>query len=256
MTKWVRTLIIANVVVFFVQMTAPEVTNAFSFVPMFAFYRPWTIVTYMFLHGGITHILFNMLALYFFGPDVEVRLGSSRFITLYMLSGISGALLSFLFAYRAGVIGASGAIFGVTLAYATFWPRNRILIWGIIPVEARILVVAYAVYSLWAGITGSGGDTAVFAHLGGFGGAFLYLRWLETTKGARKFRAAVQPKVADRALANWKRVDPKSVHEVNRDELNRVLDKVGRSGLASLTPEERRFLMSFVPPDDRPPMVS
>jgi membrane associated rhomboid family serine protease len=256
MTKWVRTLIIANVVVFFVQMTAPSMTDGFAFVPALALYRPWTIVTYMFLHGGFGHILFNMIALYIFGPPVEDRLGSKRFITLYMLSGISGALLSFLFAYRVGVVGASGAIFGVTLAYATFWPRNQIMIWGVIPVEARVLVVIYAVYSVWAGITGRGGNTAVFAHLGGFAGAFLYLRWIQTTQGARKFRRAVEPKVADRALSNWKRVDPKAVHEVNRDELNRILDKVGRSGLSSLTPEEKRFLMSFVPPDDRPPMVS
>ena len=256
MTKWVRTLLIANVVVFFFQMTNAGIVNVFAFVPMLALYRPWTVVTYMFLHGGLGHIFFNMIALFIFGPPVEDRLGSKRFITLYMLSGVCGALLSFLFAYRAGVIGASGAIFGVTLAYATFWPRNRILIWGIIPVEARVLVIIYAVYSLWAGLTGSGGGTAVFAHLGGFAGAFVYLRWIETTQGARKFRAAVQPKIPDRALTNWKRVDPKSVHEVNRDELNRVLDKVSKSGLASLTPEEKRFLMNFVPPDDRPPMVS
>ena len=104
-----------------------------------------------------------------------------------MLSGISGALLSFAFAYRVGVIGASGAIFGVTLAYATFWPHNRILIWGIIPVEAWVLVVIYAIYSLWAGITGGGGNTAVFAHLGGFAGAFLYLRWIRRRRGRVAF---------------------------------------------------------------------
>jgi membrane associated rhomboid family serine protease len=257
MTKWVRTLIIANVVVYFVQMTMPDVTNAFAFVPALTLTRPWTIITYMFLHGSLTHILFNMLALFIFGPPVESRLGSQRFITLYMLSGISGALLSFVFAYRAGVIGASGAIFGVTLAYAMFWPRNQILIWGIIPVEARVLVAVYALYSVWAGFTGRAGDTAVFAHLGGFAGAFIYLRWLETTQGARRFRRAVAtPKIPDTALSNWKRVDPKAVHEVNRDELNRILDKVGKSGLGSLTPEEKRFLMSFVPPDDRPPLSS
>ena len=67
--------------------------------------------------------------------------------------------------------------------------------------------------------------------------------------------SAVQPRPSA-ASRNWKRVDPKSVHEVNRDELNRVLDKVSQTGLASLTPDERRFLMNFVPPDDRPPMVS
>jgi rhomboid family protein len=258
MTKWVRTLLIANVVVFFIQLTAGWVTNAFALVPMYVMYRPWTIVTYMFLHdpGGFSHILFNMLGLYIFGPPVESRLGSGRFIWLYMLSGLGGALFSMLFAYRVPVIGASAAIYGVMLAYAYFWPRDRLMIWGIIPVEARVLVVVFTAISLFGGVTG-GGTTAHFAHLGGFAAGFVYLRWIETTTGARRFRAAVAtPKIPDKALTNWKRVDPKSVHEVNRDELNRVLDKVGKSGLGSLTPEEKRFLMSFVPPDDRPPLVS
>ena len=257
MTKWVRTLLVANIVVFFIQMTLGDAfTMQFAFVPRYVLRQPWTIITYMFLHGGLGHIFFNMLALFFFGPRTEDRLGSRRFITLYMIGGISGAIFSLLFARNAAVIGASGAIFGVMLAYAYFWPRDRILIWGIIPVEARVLVVITTILALYSGLGGSAGGVADFAHLGGFAGAFLYLRWVETTQGARRFRSAVQPKVPEKALTNWKRVDPKAVHEINRDELNRVLDKVSRTGLASLTPEEKRFLMNFVPPDDRPPMVS
>jgi membrane associated rhomboid family serine protease len=257
MTKWVRALLIANVVVFFIQMTLGDAfTMQFAFIPRYALRQPWTIITYMFLHGGLGHIFFNMLALFFFGPRTEDRLGSQRFITLYFIGGISGALFSFIFARNAAVIGASGAIFGVMLAYAYFWPRDRILIWGIIPVEARVLVIITTLLALYSGLGGSAGGVADFAHLGGYAGAFLYLRWIETTQGARRFRRAVQPKVPDRALSNWKRVDPKAVHEINRDELNRVLDKVSHGGLASLTPEEKRFLMNFVPPDDRPPMVS
>ena len=256
MTPWVKRIIIANVVMYFLQQTSPAVTPLLEFVPALIIARPWTIVTYMFLHAGLAHILFNMLALFFFGPRTEDRLGSQRFITLYFIGGISGALFSFIFARHAAVIGASGAIFGVMLAYAYFWPRDRILIWGIIPVEARVLVIITTVLALYSGLGGSAGGVADFAHLGGYAGAFLYLRWIETTQGARRFRQAVQPKVPEKALSNWKRVDPKAVHEVNRDELNRVLDKVSRSGLASLTPEEKRFLMNFVPPDDRPPMVS
>jgi len=257
MTKWVRTLLIANVVIFFVQTTlGGSFTMQFAFVPAWVLTRPWTIVTYMFLHGGLGHIFFNMLALFFFGSRVEDRLGSRRFITLYFIGGISGALFSLLFARHAAVIGASGAIFGVMLAYAYFWPRDRIMIWGIIPVEARVLVIITTVLAIYSGLNGSGGGVADFAHLGGYAGAFLYLRWIDATQGARKFRSVAQRTVPDRVLSNWKRVDPKTVHEVNRDELNRVLDKVGRTGLGSLTPEEKRFLMSFVPPDDRSPMVS
>lgn len=253
MTPWVTRLLIANAAVFFIQMTAPLLVRAFVFVPAAVLIRPWTIVTYMFLHGGFAHIAFNMLALFFFGPRVESRIGSRRFFVLYFLSGISGALLSFLFAPYAAVIGASAGVFGVMLAFAYFWPRERILIWGIIPVEARILVLVTTALALFGGFSGGrGGGIAHFAHLGGYVGAFLYLRWLDHMQGAKRFRRQAAPRVARDALSNWKRVDPQSVHEVNRDEVNRILDKISHTGVDSLSPQERAFLLSFVPPDDRP----
>lgn len=266
MTPWVLRLLVANVIVFFLQMTVPGITGAFAFMPAYAIVRPWTFVTYMFLHGGFTHILFNMIALYFFGPRVEERMGSRRFITLYAISGVSGAILSSMFSVVPGlpmllspysaIIGASGAVFGVMLAFASFWPRAQIYIWGILPVEAWLLVIATAALALFFGFSGGGGGVAHFAHLGGFAGAFLYLKWLDRRAGARRFRKAAAPKVQDRTLANWKKVDTSKVHEVNRDELNRILDKISTHGLGSLTPQERGFLSSFVPPDDRVPPVS
>jgi hypothetical protein len=88
-------------------------------------------------------------------------------------------------------------------------------------------------------------------------GAWAYLRWLDAHTGVKKFRAKTAPVVADRSLSNWKKVDPRSVHEINRTELNRILDKVNAGGLSSLTPQERAFLLTFVPMDDRrPPPVS
>jgi membrane associated rhomboid family serine protease len=116
-TPWVRRLIVANIIVFFLQQTVAGVTNALAFVPAYTFVRPWTLVTYMFVHANITHILFNMLALYFFGPRVEERLGETRFVALYAISGISGAVLSLIFAPFAPIVGASGAIFGVMLGF-------------------------------------------------------------------------------------------------------------------------------------------
>jgi hypothetical protein len=198
-----------------------------------------------------------MIGLYFFGSRVEDRLGGNRFLWLYFISGVSGALLSFAFARYAAVIGASGAIMGVMLAYAWFWPRDEIMIYGIIPVQARILVIIYAIMSVLGGSGIGGGNTAHFAHLGGLVGAFVYLYWLRGHSGAKQFRSAkVLAMVPDTRLSNWKKVDTSNVHEINREELDRILDKINKSGLSSLTPTERQFLMNFVPPDDRTPMVS
>ena len=253
MTPWVRRLIIANIVVFFLEQTVPGVVNSLALVPRFVYLQPWTIVTYMFVHANFTHILFNMLALYFFGPRVEERIGSLRFIMLYAISGISGAILSTVLAPNAAVIGASGAVFGVMLAFAMFWPHAQIYIMAILPIEARLAVFLMVGLSLWSGLHGSRTGVADFAHLGGFVGGWLYLKWLDMRHGARRFRAKVTPKISSEKLTNWRRVDPKSVHEVNRDEVNRILDKISASGLDSLTPQERQFLSNFVPPDDRVP---
>jgi len=252
-TPWVKRLIIANVIVFFLQQTAPGVTGMLAFVPRYILLQPWTLLTYMFVHGGLTHILFNMLALYFFGPRVEERIGSNRFITLYTLSGITGALMSLIFAPFSPIVGASGAIFGVMLAFARFWPDAQIYIMGILPLQARAAVILMAAISLWSGLQGSRTGVAYFAHLGGFVGGWLYLVWLERAQGARKFRSKATPTVAKENLIQWRRVDPKAVHEVNRDEVNRILDKISAKGLNSLTPQERLFLSNFVPPDDRVP---
>ena len=253
MTPWVKRLIIANVIVFFLQQTAPGVTGMLAFVPRYILLQPWTLLTYMFVHSGLTHILFNMLALYFFGPRVEERIGSNRFITLYTLSGITGALMSLIFAPFSPIVGASGAIFGVMLAFARFWPDAQIYIMGILPLQARAAVILMAAISLWSGLQGSRTGVADFAHLGGFVGGWLYLVWLERAQGARKFRSKATPTVAKENLIQWRRVDPKAVHEVNRDEVNRILDKISAKGLNSLTPQERLFLSNFVPPDDRVP---
>src|SRR5215218_8707060 len=159
------------------------------FVPSQALFQPWTFVTYMFVHGSTTHILFNMLGLYFFGPRVEERLGPRRFITLYLLSGIAGAALSMVFARGAPIVGASGALFGIMLAFATFWPTAQIYIMGILPLEARIAVLLMAGIALWSGVQGSRGGVAHFAHLGGFVGGWLYLKWLDRRAGTKQFRS-------------------------------------------------------------------
>jgi len=256
-TKWVQTLIIANVIMFFVEQTAPGVANALVLQPRYVLTEPWTLVTYMFLHDprSITHLLFNMLGLWLFGTRVEERLGGNRFLALYFISGLTGAILSLFFS-PAAVIGASGAVFGIMLAFARFWPDVQILMFWFIPMQARFAVMLMAAMELWAGLRGTGGGIANFCHLGGFAGAWAYLTYLEKRAGVRKFRAATVAPVAKENLVNYKRIDTQKIHEVNRDEVNRILDKISAQGIASLTAQERLFLSNFVPPDDRVPPVS
>jgi membrane associated rhomboid family serine protease len=250
MTPWVLRIVLATIAVFFLQNTAPAMVDALAFIPQLALQRPWTFVTYMFLHApGFGHIFFNMLTLFFFGPRVEDRLGGKAFLGLYFTSGISGALLSIPVGYP--IIGASGAIFGVLLAYAWFWPRNQMLIWGIIPIEARYMVLLMTGISLYFGFGGAGGgNVAHFAHLGGFVGGYIFLKMLQRNAGNERFRRQVQPpaprlETTASAMDRWKRIKRDALHEVNRDELDRILDKISASGIASLTPGEREFLDRF-----------
>jgi membrane associated rhomboid family serine protease len=252
-TPVVRALLIANVAAFFLQSALPELANAFVFVPTLALVRPWSAVTYMFLHGDPMHLLFNMLALFFFGPRVEARILSRPFATLYFLSGITGALLSVIFSPGSPIIGASGGVFGVMLAFAWFWPHERIFIWGVLPVPARMLVILTTIFALWSGFGGMGGGIAHFAHLGGYLGAFLYLHWLDRKRLAFKRQATAPPPDAPRRLANYKAIDLSAAHEVNRGEIQRIVDKIDAQGFGSLTPQEAGFLSSFVPPDDGAP---
>lgn len=259
MTPWVTRLLVANIAMFALSYTVlPNfITELLVFVPRAILMRPWTVVTYMFLHGGLSHILFNMLGLFFFGSRVEQRLGERRFITLYLVSGIAGALASLIFTPRAAVIGASAGVFGVMMAFAMFWPREKIYIWGVIPVEARILVLITTAFALYAGLGGRGGGVAHFAHLGGYVGAWAYLWYLQRNSAQRRFQAQmsrVEPAVKRTIAVNRNQLDLQGVHELTRDEVNRILDKINASGMDSLTPEELRFLSNFAPMDDRKPL--
>lgn len=244
MHLWTMRLVAVNVVMFFLTTVSPEVTRAFMFVPALLLERPWTLVTYMFLHGGTFHLLFNMLGLFFFGPRLEDELGSRDFLFLYFLSGITGALLSFV-TPTVPIVGASGAVYGVFLGFARFWPRERILIWGILPVEARTLVIVMTAMSVWGGISG-GGNIAHFAHLGGFLGGYLFLRLRESRTRARQQRFMPPVRLFTSGdVQRWRSIDRSTMHEVNRDELERILAKIDATGIESLTAGERQFLERF-----------
>lgn len=248
MTPWVKRLLVANVLAFLLAQIAPAVVQGFEFAPAHVLVRPWTLLTYMFLHAGFTHIVFNMLMLFFFGPRLEERLGSLIFIRFYLLCGIAGAVVSvifFPFAPFGAMIGASGAVFGVVLGFARYWPREQIYIWGVFPVQARILALVMVAFSLFAGFSGARDGVAHFAHLGGVAAAWVFLKAWERR---RNFHVKEKPsfhlpsgKEPD-PMTRWHGIPTDRLHEVNREEVEKLLAKIADKGIKTLTKAERDFL--------------
>jgi rhomboid family protein len=240
-------LILANTAMLLVSQSAPAIVYTLGLRPALIFVQPWTVITYMFLHAGVSHLFWNMVALYFFGPRLEARIGGRRFMGLYLTSGIAGAVASLVTPY-ALIIGASGAVFGVMLGYAHFWPREPIYLFFVLRLEARWLVLLMTGLALWGGLTPGGAGIANFAHLGGFAGGFLYLRWMELRSPAVQFRAraaAQAPRSSSADLDRWRRVRLEQLHPINREEYERVMAKLQLVGAAALTPDERAFLDRF-----------
>jgi membrane associated rhomboid family serine protease len=257
LTPWVKRLLIANGVVFLLQLFAGPLGvgglfRYFVFIPDLVFRQPWGAVTYMFLHGGFWHLLFNMLMLFFFGPPLEQQWGSREFIKYYVICGIGGAVFSFFFAPGAAVIGASAAVLGLMLAFALLWPKAPIYIWGIFPVPAWALVTIFAVITIFSA-AGAADGIAHFAHLGGLAFGFLYVKFGDQANrsltGLRKRVARRRLKVVEGDAPRATGAPPRSARSPRRhdeermlDEVDRVLDKISKEGLSSLSTEERRVL--------------
>lgn len=277
LTPWVKRLIAANLIVFVANQyfLQDRLNDLFAFFPdwYYVVHEPWTFVTYMFAHANWSHIIFNMIALGFFGPRVEAQMGERRFITMYFIAGLGGALLSLALKSIAPypIVGASGAIFGVQLVYATLWPHDKIYIWGALPIEARWLVIGTTVIAIFGGfgILGSfGGGVAHFAHLGGYVGAFLYLRFIDYRSPLRTYQRKLDTATygkrgwglsnGDEEIARWEAIPRVGLHPMNVEELDRVIAKAKRDGVRTLTADERAFLhrmtLRDLPADVKPPV--
>jgi membrane associated rhomboid family serine protease len=250
LTPWVKRLLIANLVVYLAGLGFPALNAWLALVPAYTLVRPWTLVTYMFVHGGFFHLFFNMIILFFFGPPLEGLWGGREFLKFYLVAGLGGAAFSYLFAYNAGVVGASAAMYGVMLAFAMNWPDMPIHIWGILPVKAKWLVGFLAAVSILSLVGGQDDGVAHFAHLGGFAAGFLYLKLddrLTSQLGRlREFvdrrKLTVSPgSGGDESPGAPRRTARRSEDRV-LDEVDRVLDKISESGLQSLSEDELELL--------------
>ena len=261
--KAVKALLIANASVFVITFLLYSFPwNAlFGLVPNFVTHKfmIWQFFTYMFLHGGIYHIGFNMFALWMFGTELEYNWGTRDFLKYYLVCGVGGGFLVWFTSLigfspaNVPTIGASGAIWGVLVAYGMMWPDRIILIFGILPMKALHFVIIFGAMDLMQGLSRSGGGVAYFAHVGGGVTGFIYLKYgwrimvhLESffrhhgnmTDWFKKRRFTVVQGGGGKTDVD----DDETIHPDLDEEVDRILDKIARQGKDSLTDNERRIL--------------
>jgi len=183
-----KALIGANVAVFLLTSLVPSLRLTLGLVPIWVVHDllVWQLVTYLFVHGGVFHILFNMLALWMFGTELERVWGTRFFLKFYFVTGIGAGILTVLFSllpfevaqqlYISDVIGASGAIYGLLLAYGMQFPDRPIYMYFLFPIPARIFVLIMGALAFYASFTETGGGIANATHLSGLLVAYLYLK--------------------------------------------------------------------------------
>lgn len=227
-------------------------------------FQIWQIITYQFMHGSFTHILFNMFMLWMFGMEVENIMGSRRFLAFYLASGIGAGLVQLLVSPLLSdslgwTIGASGAVFGVMIAFAMFFPDRYVFIYFLIPVKAKYLIAILVIFEFM-----SVSEPSVVAHLAHIGGAvtgFLFLildkknhfgfrtllRNFKKPKGFGKnygFRKPTFRRKEDIEDAEFYDITNKKENEdeVNQEEIDKILDKISQSGYQNLTEREKKIL--------------
>ncbi len=255
----------------------PVLFNENGQILQLSFY-PWQLVTYMFLHGGFFHLLLNMLALWMFGAELENTWGQKRFLTYYMLCGVGAGvcnlLIAPLFTTVGPTVGASGAIYGILVAFGYLFPERKIYIYGLIPVKAKFLVILYMLIELFSVAGGSNSGIAHMAHLGGGVIGLIYLliyykgspmKFFDNSGFKDKFTSytssdkrtysspvysnganAKKEEVADAKYQDIQITDYKkemeSQEKLAQDKIDAILDKLSEGGYQSLTEDEKKVL--------------
>ena len=176
LTKGVKQLLIINVVIFVLTyLNFPFIENFVLFPIQSGYFQPYQLLSYIFLHSSVTHIVFNMIGLLVFGPNIENKFGTSKFIKIYLIMGLISGLASIIFINNP-VVGASGVIWGIMMLFALFNPNELLYIYFIIPVRAKFIIGTFFTIELCLSIMGSSDGIAHIAHVAGaLTGALFYL---------------------------------------------------------------------------------
>lgn len=270
----IKTLLIANAAVFLGMVFLGNFRigdfyfehffyQAFALWPLGFGFGFWQLFTYMFMHASFTHILFNMLALWMFGMELEHVLGSRKFLIYYLLCGFGGGLANLLvapmFTSVGPTVGASGAVYGVLLAFGMLFPERPIYIYFLLPIKAKYFVVMYMALEIFS--VGSVDGVAHFAHLGGALVGFLYLIADGYHFGSSSFGPKEEESIFTRMSSTFGKprqqdryyqdvsdakiydiTDHQNEQKKNQEQIDDILDKISKNGYQSLSEDEKKIL--------------
>ncbi|MCD6234992.1 MAG: rhomboid family intramembrane serine protease [Candidatus Marinimicrobia bacterium] len=265
MTSGIKKIILISVAIFFFQaLSSPSFRQFFIFnfgiVPADFWGRLhlWQPVTYIFLHGNLAHLALNMLALWMFGTELEMNWGRKQFLKYYFVTGTGAGLVTILFQFHSTipVIGASGAIYGILLAYGLRFPDREAFIFPLpVPIRMKYFVIIFGLIEFFSTISiGWQDGIAHFTHLSGMLIGYIYLRRMGTFRRYRSYRKDLKNQNIDKALNKirqkinqfkYNRTGQKGTdtRSDDRKELDRILDKISKTGYEGLTAEEKKTLL-------------
>ena len=240
----VKFLLIVNVVVFIlIELSGQKslLFRTFGLVPSLVWskFKIWQLFTYLFIHGGIFHIFFNMFVLWMFGKDLESQWGKMEFLLFYFVCGIGAGLITVLFSVNSivPIVGASGAIYGLLLAYGFTYPNQMVYLYGLVPIKVKYMVLGLGAIAFFASLSASQSNVSHITHLSGMiiGLIFIYfnLNWKVIKLWYIRLRLkglSQQPAKQDNEEAQMKK------------QVDKILDKLNDSGWDRLTEQEENYL--------------
>ena len=240
----VKFLLIVNIVVFvLVELSGQQslLFRTFGLVPSLVWskFKIWQLFTYLFIHGGIFHIFFNMFVLWMFGKDLENQWGKMEFLLFYFVCGIGAGLITVLFNVNSivPIVGASGAIYGLLLAYGFTYPNQMVYMYGLFPLKVKYMVLGLGAIAFFASLSASQSNVSHITHLSGMiiGLIFIYfnINWKVIKLWYIRMRLkglSQQPAKQDNEEAQMKK------------QVDKILDKLNDSGWDSLTEQEENYL--------------
>ena len=274
----IKNLLIINAAVFFFQLVAGNfliggkpgmyvLQEWFALNPLVegANFQVWQLITYQFMHAGFGHIFFNMFMLWMFGMEIENIMGSKKFLYYYLICGVAAGLAQLfiapLFSVPALTIGASGAVFGIMIAFALMFPDRLIFLWFLIPIKAKYLIgFLFVLEIFWIGDAGS--NVAHLAHLGGAIAGFIFIMLDKKTDVTLKhmfnksyYRTSEKPPnifsgITERFRKNDDEVKEAKFYDlkddvdekITQEDIDEILDKISKSGYQNLTEKEKKTL--------------
>jgi len=240
----VKLLVIINIVVFILTELSGQrnmLFSSFGLVPnqVWTSFKVWQLFTYLFVHGGFLHIFFNMFVLWMFGKDLEIQWGKNEFLLFYFTCGIGAGLMTVLFSINSivPIVGASGAIYGLLVAYGFTYPNRMVYLYGLFPLKVKYMVLGLGVIAFFASLSANQSNVSHITHLSGMIIGVLYIYFILNWKNIKMeyYRLRLKNLKQKTSAQNDEEV-------LMKKKVDEILDKLNASGWDSLTEQEEKYL--------------